>query len=221
MRAAAAHGVQHGGELLGKHQQTAIACLLAHHGDETARGKTRAGDAILRPGGIYFGEEAGDLIPAGPLARLAGLSDEHEEEVQGVSGGSDHAVWSGADEVAKGGEELQENGLGLRFGVRGQGAHGFSGEAIERVLLEYGVAQVLGLGRRFLAERRLWLWLGFRRERSRIYGEPVEAGLARLKLRRWPGRGRGGLVLGVKAGLSELFVLSLFYVCKGGLFVPG
>ena len=109
-----------------------------------------------------------------------------------MSGGSDHAVWSGADEVAKGSEELQENGLGLGLGVRGQGAHGFSGEAIERVLLEYGVVQVLGLGRRFLAERRPWLWLGFRRERSRVYGETVEAGLARLKLRRWPGRGRGG-----------------------------
>ena len=233
---AAAHGVQHGGELLGEKQQTAIACLLAHHGDEAARGKTRAGDAILGPGGIYFGEEAGDLVPAGSLAGLAGFSDEHEEEVQGVPGGSDHAVWSGADEVAKGGEQLQENGLGLGLGVRGQGAHGFSGEAIERAFLEYGFHGLLGLGCRFLAERRPWLWLGFRRERSRIYGETVEAGLARLKLRRWAGRGRGGerrrlrgnrvegsragLALGVKAGLGEQFVGSLFYVCEGGRFCP-
>jgi hypothetical protein len=98
-------------------------------------------------------------------------------------------VWSGADDVAKGGEELQENGLGLRLGVRGQGANGFSGEAIERVLLEYGVAGVLGLGRRFLAERRLWLWLGFQRERNRVYGETVEAGFDRLKVRGRAGRG--------------------------------
>jgi hypothetical protein len=47
-------------------------------------------------------------------------------------------VRAGADHVAKGGEQLQENGLGLGLGVRSQGAHGFSGKAIERVLVEYG-----------------------------------------------------------------------------------
>ena len=192
--------MQHGGEFLGEHEQTAIACLLAHDGDETARGETGAGDTILRPGGIHFGEEAGDLVPTGSLARLAGFSDEHEEEVQGVAGGADHAVRAGADDVAKGGEQLQENGLGLGLGVRGQGAHGFSGEAIERVLLEYGVAGVLGLGRRFLAEKRPWLWLGFRRERSRIYGETVEAGLARLKC----ADGRGGAGVGSAVVCEEI-----------------
>ena len=144
--AAAAHGVQHGGEFLGEHEQAAIACLLAHNADEAAGGETRAGDTILGPGGIHFGEEAGDLVPTGSLARLAGFSDKHEEEVQGVTGGADHAVWSGADDVAKGGEQLQENGFGLGLGVRGQGAHGLPGEAIERVLLEYGLQGVLGAG---------------------------------------------------------------------------
>jgi hypothetical protein len=62
-------------------------------------------------------------------------------------------VWAGAKDVAKGGEQLQENGLGLGLGVGGQGAHGFSGEAIERVLVEYGLAGVLGRGRRLLVER--------------------------------------------------------------------
>ena len=106
--------------------------------DEAARGETRGGDTILRPGGIHFGEEPGDVVPTGSLAGLAGFSDEHDKEVQGVAGGADHAVRAGADDVAKGGEQLQEKGLGLGLGVRGQGAHGFSGEAIERVLVEYG-----------------------------------------------------------------------------------
>jgi hypothetical protein len=51
-------------------------------------------------------------------------------------GGADHAVWAGANDVAKGGEQLQENGFGLGLGVRGQGAHGQAGQAIQRVLLE-------------------------------------------------------------------------------------
>jgi hypothetical protein len=47
-------------------------------------------------------------------------------------------VRGGADYVAKGGEQLQEKGLGLGLGVRSQSAHGFSGKAIEGVLVEYG-----------------------------------------------------------------------------------
>ena len=86
---------------------------------------------------IDFGEEPGYLVPTCSLAGLAGFSDEDDEEVQGVAGGADHAVRAGADHVAKGGEQLQENGLGLGLGVRSQGAHGFSGEAIERVFVEY------------------------------------------------------------------------------------
>jgi hypothetical protein len=38
LRPAAAHGVKHGGELLGEHQEAAIACLLApENADEAAR----------------------------------------------------------------------------------------------------------------------------------------------------------------------------------------
>jgi hypothetical protein len=83
-------------------------------------------------------------------------------------------VRAGAKDVAKGGEQLQENGFGLRLGVRGQGAHGFSGQAIERVLVEYGLAGALG--RLLLVERRLrrtrewefgwdWDWGGQRGDR--------------------------------------------------------
>jgi hypothetical protein len=45
-----------------------------------------------------------------------------------VTGGADHAVRAGAKDVAEGGEQLQENGLGLGLGVRAQGAQDFSGE---------------------------------------------------------------------------------------------
>ena len=100
-----------------------------------------------------------------------------------MTGGADHAVRAGANDVAKGGEQLEENGFGLGLSVRGQGAHGFSCEAVERESHECGVAE-LGLGRRFLGSR-------------------------------------DGLVLGVKAGLGDQLVGSLFYVCEGGLIVSG
>jgi hypothetical protein len=209
LRPAAAHGVQHGGNFLGEHQETSIACLLSRQdGDEAARGKTRAGDTILRPGAIHLGEELGNLVPTGPLASLAGFSDQHDKEIQAVTGGPNHAVRAGADDVAKGGEQLQENGFRLGFGVRGQGAHGLPGETIERVSVEYGLphgkpgqAGLLGCRRRFLThstslragpERRLWLWLGFWREWSRVDGETAEA------------------------GLGEQLVPSPFYLCEGG-----
>jgi hypothetical protein len=55
-------------------------------------------------------------------------------------------VGAGADDVAEGGEQLQEDGFRLGLGVRGEGAHGFSGQAIERELLENGVAGWVGRG---------------------------------------------------------------------------
>ncbi len=130
--------MEHGGKFLGECEQTRVACLVAHDGHEPAGGETGGGHTILRPGGIDFGEEPGDVVPTGSLAGLAGFSDEDDEKVEGVAGGADHAVRAGADHVAKGGEQLQEQGLGLGLGVGSQGAHGISGKAIERVLVEYG-----------------------------------------------------------------------------------
>jgi hypothetical protein len=131
--------VKHGGEFLGEYEQTRVACVVAHDASETVGGETGAGHTVFCPGGIHFGEEAGYLVPTGSLAGFAGFSDEHDEEVQSVAGGADHAVRAGADHVAKRGEQLQQNGLGLGLGVRSQGAHGFSGESIERVFVEYGL----------------------------------------------------------------------------------
>jgi hypothetical protein len=46
---------------------------------------------------------------------------------------------------SKGGEQQQENRLGLGRDVRSQGAHSFSGEGVERVLVAYGPERVVGL----------------------------------------------------------------------------
>jgi hypothetical protein len=89
-----------------------------------------------------------------------------------------------------------------------------------------------------LAEVRLRLWLGFRREWSRVDGGTTEASFTQVKLRGWAervgggerfrsgerpgwrrsrvGGSRAGLVLGMKAGLGEQLVPSPFYLCEGG-----
>jgi hypothetical protein len=67
------------------------------------------------------------------------------------------------DYIAKGREQLQENGLGLGLGVRAEGPHSMAGEAVERVLVEYGPAGAPGRERLLVAKRRLWFWGGSRR----------------------------------------------------------
>ena len=48
-----------------------------------------------------------------------------------MAGGLDHAVRTGADDVAEGGEKLQENRGRVRLGVRRDGADDQPGEALE------------------------------------------------------------------------------------------
>jgi hypothetical protein len=43
-------------------------------------------------------------------------------------------VWTGADYVAEGGEELEEDGGGVRLRMRGQGADDLPGHAVESVV---------------------------------------------------------------------------------------
>jgi hypothetical protein len=69
-----------------------------------------------------------------------------------VAGGIDHAVRSGADHVAKGGQKLEQNGGGMRLGVRSDGADGEPGVAVKS---GHGKP-----GRSCIAERR---WGGGRR----------------------------------------------------------
>ena len=89
------------------------------------------GYAARRPERVGFGEEAGDLAPAGPFAGLARFADEDDEEIEAVARGTDAAVRGGADEVAEGGQELEEDGGGIGLGVRGEGADEETGDTVE------------------------------------------------------------------------------------------
>ena len=47
-----------------------------------------------------------------------------------MTGGSHDAVRRGADEVAEGGQELQEDGRGIAFGVRREATDDEAGKAV-------------------------------------------------------------------------------------------
>jgi hypothetical protein len=79
---------------------------------------------------VYFREQAADVAPAGSLAGFAGVADENDKEVQIVACGFDHAVWRRAGHVAKGGEELEENGSGISLGVGCDGTDCAAGDAV-------------------------------------------------------------------------------------------
>ena len=99
--------------------------------------RRRAVDAGGEPGGVDAGEEVGDEVPTGAFATFAGIADEDDEEIEGVAGGFDHAVRAGADEIAKGCEELEEEGRGMGFGVGGEAGDDASGGSVEGGLVEF------------------------------------------------------------------------------------
>ena len=190
----ALEGMEDGGELLGEREETAVGgrLLIAQSIDEAAGGQASGGDAGGEPRAVDFGEEAGDLVPAGALAGLAGIAYEHDEEVEAVAGGIDHAVGSGADEVAEGGEELEEDGGGMGLGV---GSDGADGESCETVKGGFGKHGICGCWR---CERWLrrpvwpgwWFRVGFRRlGLSRLWWEIEQFGSAVLHAREG-GKGR-------------------------------
>ena len=83
------------------------------------------------PRAIDFSEEAADLVPARSLAGLAGLADQHHEKVETMAGGIDHAVGRGTNGIAERGQQLEEDGGGMGFAVRGQAAYGQPRDAVE------------------------------------------------------------------------------------------
>jgi hypothetical protein len=100
--------------------------------DETTRWQAGGGYAAADPEVIHFREEAADLAPAGSLAGFAGFADQDDEEVQTVTGGFHHTVRGRPYKVAEGGEELEENGGRIGFGVRRDGADDPPGDTVER-----------------------------------------------------------------------------------------
>ena len=139
MPIAALERMEDGGELLREREQPTVGwrLLIAQSIDEATGCKASGGDAGGEPGVVDFCEETADLIPTGALAGLAGIAYEHDEEVQTVASGIDHAVGSRADQVAECGQKLEENGGRVGFGV---GSDGTDGESCETV--ESGFAQL-------------------------------------------------------------------------------
>jgi hypothetical protein len=115
-------------------------------------------DAARRPERVRFGEEAGDLAPAGPFAGLARFADEDHEEIESVARGTDTAVRSWADEVAEGGQELEEDGGRVGFGVWGEATDDATRDTVESRDGECGWWGRGGSG----CKRDWWLGLFFR-----------------------------------------------------------
>jgi hypothetical protein len=106
---------------------------------------------------IDFSEEAADLVPTCPLAGLAGFADQHHEKVETMAGSIDHAVGRGTNGIAEGGQQLEEDGGGMGFAVRGQAAYDQPRDAVE-----CGVAENWAWGRngrRRCGRRRGYLYL--------------------------------------------------------------
>ena len=121
-----------GGELLREQEQAAIGdgLLITQSMDDAVGCGAGGGDAVCGPETVDFGEEAGDLAPACSFAGLARFADQYDEEIEAVTSGAHEAVRRGADKVAKGGQELQEDGSGISFGVRREATDDEAGNAV-------------------------------------------------------------------------------------------
>ena len=126
-------GMENGGEFLRERKQAAVRgrLLIAQSIDKGSGRQASGGDAFGDPRAIDFSEEAADLVPARSLAGLAGLADQHHEKVETMAGGIDHAVGRGTDGIAERGQQLEEDGGGMGFAVRGQAAYGQPRDAVE------------------------------------------------------------------------------------------
>jgi hypothetical protein len=129
----AAEDMEHGRELLREQEEPAIGggLLIAHCMEDAARCRASGGDAARRPERVCFGEEAGDLAPTGPFAGLARFADEDNEEIETVARGTHTAVRGWADEVAEGGQELEEDGGRVGFGVWGEATNDATSDTVE------------------------------------------------------------------------------------------
>ena len=116
----APHGMENGGEFFREREQAAVRSrlLVAQRIDKRGGRQASGSDALGDPGAVDFVEEAADLVPACSLAGLAGFSDQHQEKVETMAGGIDHAVGCGTNGIAERGQQLEEYGGGMGLAVR-------------------------------------------------------------------------------------------------------
>jgi hypothetical protein len=140
--------MEDGGKLFRESEKAPVRgrLLIAQSLNEATGCEARAGDTRGEPGLIYLGKEAGNLIPAGAFAGLAGVAYEYDVEIETVASGIDHAVGSGTEQVAEDGEKLEEQGGRVGLGVWSDDANDASGEAVKRGLVEGGVRSWAQLG---------------------------------------------------------------------------
>ena len=148
MPVASLEGMEDGGKLFREREKAAVGgrLLITQSMNEPTGGKASTGDAGGEPWLVDFRKEAGDLIPAGALAGLAGIAHEHDEEIQTVAGGIDHAMGSTADYVAEDGQKLEEHGGRVGLGMGSDGADGESCEAMESGFGQAGIFGWVGRG---------------------------------------------------------------------------
>ena len=129
----ATEGMENGREFLREQEETAVGdrLLIAQRMLDGGKCGASGGDTMRRPERVCFSEEAGDLAPAGSFAGLARFADEDHEEIETVARGADTAVRGWADKVAEGGQELEEDGSRIGFGVWGEARNDAARDTVE------------------------------------------------------------------------------------------
>ena len=181
----AAHGAQHGGELLGEHSGDGDRCLLAP--EERRRGRARSGRAPATPSSVQVGSTSRVRVAKEPAPIAASLRSWPHPRTRTTNrfkvwtGGPDDPARSGADDVAKGGRSSCRRRTGFRpgLGVRGQRrarparrGHKERNCWNRRLAgIAWGRSWFLTHSTWLRAGSGLWLGFGFWRERSRVAGE--------------------------------------------------
>jgi hypothetical protein len=80
--------------------------------EQAGGAQASGGDSGVNPGLIRFSEQAFYLVPAGAFASLAGLADQHHEEIEPMTCGAYETVRAGPCRFAEGDQELEEDGRG-------------------------------------------------------------------------------------------------------------
>ena len=199
-----------GGELLREQEQAAIGdgLLITQSMDDAVGCGGVGGNTARGPETVDFGEEAGDLAPACSFAGFARFADQHDEEIEAVTSGAHEAVRRGADEVAKGGQELQEDGSGIGFGVRREAADDEAGKTVESRIGQCGRS---GSGLGFLGVIGIFVVIG-------VFGFLVKTGVffkGGLFLIEGAGR-RGGWRRPLPGLVGEQFPVAALYGGEGG-----